>query len=58
MESLQRIDGKTRMICLIGSPVEHSMSPAIHTLSFQKMGVNATYLAFDVQPEDSVPLHG
>ena len=53
MGSEKRIDGHTRMICLIGSPVEHSMSPAIHTRSFEKLGINAIYLAFDVQPESA-----
>ena len=53
MEETQRIDGHTHLICLIGSPVDHSMSPAIHTRSFELLGINAIYLAFDVQPENA-----
>ena len=45
------ISGKTKLVGLIGSPVEHSMSPAMHTASFQKLGVDAVYTAFDVTPE-------
>ncbi|MBO4365230.1 MAG: shikimate dehydrogenase [Eggerthellaceae bacterium] len=51
MEPTPLTNGATHLLCLIGSPVEHSASPAIHTLSFQKLGINAVYLAFDVQPE-------
>lgn len=51
MSFANHIDGRTRLITLLGSPVQHSASPAIHTLSFRKLGLNAVYLAFDVQPE-------
>lgn len=52
MELIDRIDGHTRLITLVGSPVAHSASPATHTLSFEKLGMNIVYLAFDVQPDD------
>ena len=51
MEPTLNISGHTKMICLIGSPVEHSMSPAMHNAAFAKLGVDYCYLAFDVQPE-------
>ena len=41
------ISGHTHLITLIGKPTDHSMSPAIHTYSFARCGVNAVYLAFD-----------
>jgi len=44
------INGKTRLLCLLGSPVEHSFSPTMHNASFQKLNINAKYLAFDVHP--------
>ncbi|MCH4888795.1 shikimate dehydrogenase [Acidaminobacter sp. JC074] len=44
------INGKTKTVCLLGSPVEHSFSPMMHNASFQKLGINAKYLAFDVHP--------
>ncbi|WP_315308700.1 shikimate dehydrogenase [Pseudoramibacter alactolyticus] len=45
------IDGATRLIGLLGSPVAHSKSPAIHNAAFAATGVNAAYLAFEVAPE-------
>ena len=46
-----RIDGHTRLFCLIGSPVGHSGSPAMYNYSFDKLGLNNAYLAFDVPLE-------
>lgn len=46
------VTGETHLISLIGKPIRHSMSPATHTLSFKKCGVNAVYVAFEIDPED------
>lgn len=43
------ISGKTKLLCLIGSPVSHSMSPAMHNLSCEKLGLDYAYMAFDVK---------
>lgn len=51
MEPTLNITGHTKLIALIGSPVEHSLSPAMHTASFAKLGLDYAYLAFDVTPE-------
>ncbi|MGN0334075.1 MAG: shikimate dehydrogenase [Lachnospiraceae bacterium] len=40
------ITGHTRMLCLLGNPVAHSISPAMHNLSFQELGLDYVYLAF------------
>ena len=45
------ISGHTKTICLIGSPVEHSLSPAMHTFSFEQLGVDCVYLAYNVEPD-------
>ena len=37
------------MICLLGSPVAHSMSPAMHNEAFAELGLDYRYLAFDVK---------
>ena len=37
-----------RLAALIGSPVEHSLSPVIHQAAFDAAGVDWTYAAFDV----------
>ena len=43
------INAHTQLCCVIGNPVEHSLSPAIHNAAFQKLGLNFVYLAFQVQ---------
>lgn len=43
------IDGKTRTCGLIGNPVEHTMSPAIHNELAKQMGINMTYVPFLVE---------
>lgn len=47
----KRINGHTRLYALIGSPVGHSGSPAMYNYSFEKLGFDAAYLAFDVPVE-------
>jgi len=46
-----KITGKTRLTCLLGSPVAHSISPHMHNEAFQKLGLDYTYLCFDVTTE-------
>jgi shikimate dehydrogenase len=43
------MDATTELYCLLGNPVAHSMSPEIHNSAFQKLGLNACYLAFKVE---------
>ena len=45
------IDGHTRLLGLIGTPVGHSKSPAMYNYCFEKYGLNCAYLAFDVDME-------
>ncbi len=45
------IDGETKVHCLYGYPVGHSMSPIIFNNTFEKMNVNRIYLPFPVKPE-------
>lgn len=49
---MPHITGHTQTIALIGSPVEHSLSPEMHTCSFEELGIDCVYLAYDVAPED------
>jgi shikimate dehydrogenase len=46
------ISGKTKICALIGDPVEHTMSPAIHNAAFSEMGLDYAYVAFRVKTED------
>ena len=43
------IDAETQLYGVIGNPVRHSLSPVIHNGAFQRMGLNAAYLAFEVK---------
>src|SRR5918996_1387882 len=43
------IDTQTKLCGVIGNPVHHSLSPAIHNAAFRKMGLNLVYLAFPVE---------
>ncbi len=45
------IDAKTKLVALIGNPVEHSLSPIMHNAVFKKFGMNYVYLAFKVDKE-------
>lgn len=49
----RKIDGYTRVCGLIGNPVEHTMSPAIHNTIAKGQNENLVYTAFRVQ-EDQV----
>ena len=46
------ITGHTRLICLLGDPVSHSISPAMHNLSFQILGLDYVYMAFKSSVEE------
>ena len=43
------IDAHTQLYGVIGNPVRHSLSPVIHNGAFKRMGLNAAYLAFEVE---------
>jgi shikimate dehydrogenase len=42
------INTGTRLYCIIGNPVKHSFSPALHNAAFEALGINAIYTAFEV----------
>jgi shikimate dehydrogenase len=44
------IDGRTSLAFLLGHPVAHSLSPAMHQAAFAAAGLNAAYLPWDVTP--------
>jgi len=46
------ISGHTHLISLIGNPIRHSKSPVTHSVSFEKLGIDTVYLAFNITPED------
>lgn len=45
------ISGRTKLSCLIGSPIAHSGSPAMYNYCFDQLGIDMKYLAFDIKAE-------
>jgi len=43
------IDGKTSVLGIIGNPVSHSMSPAMHNEAMRECGINGVYVPFHVE---------
>ncbi len=48
--SARWIRGTTRLVGIIGWPVEHSLSPAIHNAAFRDMGMDWAYVPLPVEP--------
>lgn len=42
------IDGSTKVLCIIGDPIEHSLSPAIQNAAFKELGLDMVYVPFRV----------
>ncbi|MFO0961136.1 MAG: shikimate dehydrogenase [Isosphaeraceae bacterium] len=42
--SLDQVDRDTRVYAVIGDPIEHSLSPAIHNAAFRHHGLNCVYV--------------
>jgi len=45
------ISANTRLLTVIGDPVAHSLSPAMHNAAFRALGLDAVYVALRVTPE-------
>lgn len=43
-----KINSQTQLCCIIGNPVEHSLSPAMHNAAYKALGLNFYYQAFRV----------
>lgn len=48
------ISGATRLAAVIGSPVRHSLSPALHNAVFEATGLDWRCVAFEVAPRKAV----
>jgi len=46
------INGTTKVIGLIGNPIEHSFSPAMFNAAFKAMDMNYVYVPFKVEKKD------
>jgi len=46
------ISGRTKLCCVIGDPVEHSLSPVMHNAAFKELHLDFVYLAFTVRKDE------
>ena len=49
MYRAHQIGPRTRVFGLVGDPVGHSLSPAIHNAAFQALGLDAVYVPFQIR---------
>jgi shikimate dehydrogenase len=46
------ITARTRVLCIIGYPIEHTMSPIMHNAALRELKLNCIYLAFNIHPDN------
>ncbi len=49
---MNKITGKTKLLGVIGHPVEHSLSPVMHNAALAELGLDYIYLPFPITPEN------
>lgn len=47
-----KVTGQTRLVGIIGHPIAHTLSPAMHNAAFAEMGMDWCYLPFDVRSRE------
>lgn len=52
MQTRHILTGHTRIVGVIGDPVEHSRSPQMHNAAFAKADLDYVYVPFHVRPDD------
>lgn len=50
------ISGKSRVLVILGNPVSHSLSPAMHNAAFRALGMTAVYVPLRCRAEDLASL--
>lgn len=46
------INGYTSLYGIVATPIKHSISPLMHNCSFEHLGINSVYMAFEIQKDD------
>lgn len=49
---MNTITGKTKLLGIIGYPVEHSLSPVMQNAALAHMGLDYIYVPFPIEPEN------
>ncbi|MDF5736692.1 MULTISPECIES: shikimate dehydrogenase [unclassified Nostoc] len=52
MTNERLITGKTKLLGVIGHPVEHSRSPVMHNAAIAHLGLDYVYLPFPIEPQN------
>ena len=52
MQTQRMLTGHTRIVGIIGDPIEHSRSPQMHNAAFAKADLDYVYIPFHVRPAD------
>jgi shikimate dehydrogenase len=48
---MMKVSGKTRVLGIIGSPVDHSLSPVMQNAAIEALGIDYVYVPFPVAPD-------
>ncbi|MFX1572226.1 MAG: shikimate dehydrogenase [Promethearchaeota archaeon] len=51
MSAINSITARTQILCVIGHPIEHSMSPIMHNAAIKDLNLNYIYVSFNILPE-------
>lgn len=51
-KNLEKIDGYTKLVGLLATPIGHSLSPRMHNLGYTLKDLNYAYLAFEVGDDE------
>jgi len=46
------VSGRTKLCCVIGDPIDHSLSPVMHNAAFKELHLDFVYLAFTVRKDE------
>lgn len=49
---MKPISGTTKVVGIIGNPIEHSLSPAMHNAAYKKLGLDYVYIPMKTETED------
>ena len=52
MKDFNFFNAQTKVLCIIGHPIEHSMSPIMHNATIRNLNLNFIYLAFNITPSN------
>ncbi len=55
---MQKINGSTQILGIIGKPVKHTLSPLIHNFLAESMGHNMVYVPFEVNDNVQAAVQG